>query len=87
MYMLHSTKYEIIILVLLFMYRGFTPTGTFSGYFGCVDISVRDLTISTSVFEGDHFINQYLNSPVQRGFSATCLQTVRDTILVQIHHY
>ena len=51
---------------------------TFSGYFGCVDITVRDLNALSSVFEGDHFISQYLNSPMQRGFSATCLQTVRD---------
>ena len=58
-----------------FVYRKFVPTGTLAGYFGCVDITVQDNALS-SIFEGDHFINQYLSSPVQRGFSATCLQTV-----------
>ena len=54
----------------------FTPTDTHTGYFGCIDIAVQDDISSSYVFEGDHFNNYFLNSPVQQGFSATCLKTV-----------
>ena len=61
----------------------FTRSGTSSGYFGCVDIAIIT-EFASNIFEGDHFIRHYLNSPVQRGFSATCLQTVRYYCLINI---
>lgn len=55
----------------------FKPTGTLAGYHGCVDIAIEEDDVALSnLFEGDHFTDQYLNSFVQQGFSATCLQTV-----------
>ena len=54
----------------------FKPAGTLAGYHGCVDIAIEDDVASSNVFEGVHFTDQYLNSFVQQGFSATCLQTV-----------
>lgn len=53
----------------------YVPEISNGSYFGCIDMEVEDVGRS-AVFTGSFFDRVYLNSSIQRDFSATCLNTV-----------
>ena len=48
-----------------------------ASYFGCLDMFVqKGVTTVADIFRGSSFTDYYLNSPLQKGFSATCYSSV-----------
>ena len=54
----------------------FIPELNTAGYCGCIHIEVQD-DATSNIFMGSHFVDFYLESPILKGFAATCLTSVR----------
>ena len=61
----------------------FQPTITTKGIRGCISVTVTASNIGNAIFrQTPFFIENYLNSPIQNGFSATCFESVSIIIML-----
>ena len=66
--------------------ESFRPKITTKSYRGCLDINILIQNSAQEVLEQtDFFVENYLESPIQKGMSATCLRTVSLEIITLLH--